>query len=211
MIIGVSGHIGCGKTTFSHYLKDRLKKYGHSSIVYSLGRALKLEVGSKFGIPDYLAISNVTKNLPISTLCSKEGLEKAKKLKLDANVSFRTLLQIYAQKKRSKDEYYWINLAEEEIIKFKEDFVIIDDIRQQNEFNWVKGCAFNMTIRLEEYPNYIPPAGSDHEVEHMLDNEAGFDRIYFPLYGRLASLADSLAFQINQDLTKGIINANHKA
>lgn len=206
--VGISGHIGCGKTTLAKNLVKGAMDNGGTAASFSLGSALKLEAAEVFGIGSYQATINESKKLPIEAICNTAGVCYAKALLgLDRKDTYRKLLQEYAQYRRKENPNYWVKAADiaiRNIINKNCEIIVIDDVRQPNEFHWIKETKKGIMIRIEDYPNYLSPTGGDHAVEHMLDNldEFDFDHVYYPTYGGLEEISKSLLPHIYNAIMK---------
>lgn len=209
LFVGISGHIGCGKTTLAKKLMKGVFDQGRIAACFSFGTALKSETAEIFGIGTYQASLNESKKLPIADICDVAGLEYANTLlHLDPKDTYRTLLQEYAQYRRKENPDYWIRATDIQIknaINKNCEFIFIDDVRQPNEFRWITETKKGIMIRLEDYPNYLSQKGGDHAVEHMLDNlnEFPFYSVIHPAFGALDDVAKYLTPRIFDFSKKG--------
>lgn len=119
MLIGVTGRVGEGKTTIAKYLKDR---YDFS--ILSFSTPAKRAVAGLFGIP-------------MAHLLDAKLKEK---IVPEWNKTARRILQIFGTEcmRNHFGLDFWVKLMEKELTwKKAKSYIVIDDVRFQNEFDLI--------------------------------------------------------------------------
>ena len=189
-IIGVSGRMGCGKSTFAQYLKELL---GEGWIVMNFGDVLKKEVAERFQFPLEWCYSEEGKTsnviLPIWVMVEDKMIPTP--LGTD-RMTVRALLQWWGTDiMRTMYPGHWVKEMEKSIARLNIDAprysgVVIGDVRFPDELE-----ICDLKIRLEAYPGYELLAGHDHPSEtalaHLKPRE--WDWFCQPPYGALQAEA----------------------
>ena len=152
MIIGISGKMGCGKTTFTNHLIELL---GADWKRMSFGDLLKRECSTRF-------------DFPIEWCYSEEGKQRV--IAMPANfysgdsnqMTVRKILQWWGTDvRRAEDEHYWVREMQNRI----KGNVVIDDVRFLDELE-----ICDLKVRLQPYPGYTLRPNSMHISETALDH-----------------------------------------
>lgn len=170
MIIGISGKMGCGKSTLARHLS---KRTGYP--VFSFAGKLKEEVSEIYNIP--MKFLNEKKDMIVFAA----GFEKP--------MTIRELLQEHGSERRAQDANHWIKLLAEEL----PPDAIIDDLRYRNEAAFIRSRG-GVLIRLEPYEGWNSNDG--HHSETDLDDFPDFDLIYRPAYGTLTETAEDIVYRL---------------
>lgn len=186
MIIGISGKAGCGKSTLAALLISAL---GQDWVRMSLGSGVKKEASEVFNFPLWLAHYPEGKKCVVDVSGLGFGA---------CHLTIREILQYWGTDvRRKEDPDYWIKKFLENIPADKH--VIVDDIRFISEVNFIRNNG-GKVFRIHPYDGYEKPsAGGDHLSETELDDYAGFDGEFAPIFGELSTVAG---------LITGIVNAN---
>ena len=190
MIIGISGKIGCGKSTLTQHLMMYLA--GYKRIAF--GDLLKQETANAFNFPLDLCysqegkltrfrISRLYENVvraqgPILGAAFYKAFANPDKLGRNRapKVSVRELLQFYGGNRvQVADKNYWVGAVANALSDLyappQEPMAIIDDVRFPNEANFVKDND-GILIRIEPYDVWEPGPYAQHISETALDDYA---------------------------------------
>jgi len=162
MIIGLSGKIGCGKSTVAHQLAQFL-----SIPVQSFGYAVKEETSDYFGFQIAHTFTQTGKLKLIDTPRVMEHFGRP--------MQVRELLQWYGTDfRRAENPNYWTDKL------LDCGNCIIDDVRFPNEAHFVLEHGY--LFRIEHFEE----CSCDHESECALDNwKAWSSKPYRPAKGKL--------------------------
>ncbi len=167
MVIAISGKMRSGKSTFARYLREALiQKYGVEFKIASFAEPLKKEVVNVLGL-DSVDQLNELKNTPLVEV--NESL--AKKINQRDVNTIRQFLQYYGETLRSSFySGYWIDRFHNE---YKDTNIIIDDLRYQNEFNYVTSQFDSFTIRIarnieKRFPEYKDLLNYEEEITRRI-------------------------------------------
>jgi len=166
-ILGISAKAGCGKTVLTGLLLERL---GPTWIRMSLGDGVKQEASEIY-------------NFPLEWCYSQEGKNRVVP---GYGRLVREILQYHGTEvRRAEDPEYWHKYLLTR--KPADRNIIIDDVRFPDEVDFIH--RYNgRVIRLQPYDGYRKV--NDHSSETALDDYTGFDAVYAPRFGELASLVN---------------------
>lgn len=193
-IIGISGKIGTGKSTFADYLIEELGKTKWKKRGFAM--ALKEETHQLFGIPINPTPKEKDKKINSVTekLIYKIGHIPPKykfKIPPTDKCTVRDILQWWGTDiRRTQDSEYWIKAMENYIKEIKnKKGLIIDDVRFPNEIDLIK--KYNgTTIRINTYEGWkCDTEVANHASEIVLDNRTDWDYAFTPEYGQLQKFA----------------------
>lgn len=188
-LIGISGKIGCGKSTLGNMLAERLK-----FPVMSFGGLLKDEVSRVFGFPREWCDSPEGKRRKVHVS------EEAVKAGAPLVATVRQLLQYWGTDVcRAKDQDYWVKgmakrLTLSQALREKAEHptgTIIDDVRFPNEARMVLRGG-GILVRLDPYPGWAAGEHAAHASETALDDWDEWTMRVAPLIGELETVADCL-------------------
>ena len=151
MIIGISGKMGCGKSTFAKHLKDIL---GEDWKIMSFATLLKEECSQRF-------------SFPLDWCFSEEGKQRIVEVDggfygKSGDMTVRQILQWWGTDvRRAEDPGYWVRAMQSRI----KGNVIIDDVRFPDELP-----ICDIKVRLQPYLNYQFGVNSSHASETALDH-----------------------------------------
>jgi len=183
LVIGISGKIGCGKSTVARRVAERL-----GWRVTSFGARLKDEVSELFGFPrewcDTAEGKDRMVNLFDPSACSHA---QSKILLMTAKwrgITVRELLQLWGTEvRRAYEPDYWVNRMEDFLGRNLGGWVI-DDVRFPNEAKYIRDLD-GLLVRLEPYPGWEPGPHAVHVSETALDEYERFDLRLAPAKGEL--------------------------
>ena len=176
MIIGISGKLGTGKTTVTNMLINSiLPSFGMSGVRMAFGDKLKSMASEVYGFDRELCYTGKTSKVKIP-----ENIDPALvNPKWDNEPTVREILQYYGTDyTRAKDADFWVKELSKDVEKAAADFVIIDDVRFPNEYDFA--MKNGICVRIEAYPGY--GRGGDHSSETALDRHS-FSMKFFPAFG----------------------------
>jgi len=182
-LIGISGKIGSGKSTFAEYLSEIIwNDLWIDSMVVSIGDAVKEECAAVFGFPVKYAYTQAGKDTFISVPAQGKHMTIRKILQWWGTDIMRTLV----------DEDYWIKVLDQ---RLGDGVVIIDDIRFPNEADYIKSKG-GYLIRLDTTYTETSEKLRYHLSETVLDDYQGFDLRLSPEYGTLGKVAHELDLSV---------------
>lgn len=189
ILVGISGGIGCGKTTVA----NMLMKHVPGMIRMGFGDVVKDECASIFGFSRYLCDSARGKVTGVSTAAAHElGIEPPKVI-----MSVREVMQWWATDvRRAQDPLYWIKRTEERLSSVTCP-VVIDDVRFPNEASLVLTRG-GLLVRLQPYPGRVSQPADQHASERSLDGWEFFHHVFAPDFGRLRPVAAEIARLIGE-------------
>ena len=131
VIVGFCGKEGAGKTTLANFTAAGLQLKGHDVMADSFAAPLKS------GLADIL-------NISLRCLQGKEMREQREEYNTDVASLFageattlREAMIVYGQKLRTINSGFWVQSMEIRLRDHSPDILVIDDVRQENEFAWV--------------------------------------------------------------------------
>lgn len=177
MIIGVSGKIGTGKSTFAQHLQSLMAR-NHAlgegvPVLRAFGDPLKQEVAEEF-------------EFPLADCYTTEG--KAKVIQTRAGMkTVRELLQYWGTDvRRAQNHDYWVEAFDSYVSQDLRmgNNLIISDARFENEAAWVLDHG-GIMLRLDPFEGWQPGPFAGHASETSLDEYPFFTERYRPGHGRL--------------------------
>ena len=191
-IVGISGKIASGKTTYCNLLLNKFNEYCR----LSYGDILKEETSDLFNYPLEWAYDQILKyNVVNPEICSFNklvfkrflyfiGLYKPNMPFLPyGNMTVRSVLQWYGTNYiRKNNPDYWVDLMNKKLISHP--WAIIEDVRFKNEANQIKKLG-GLLIRIEPHDKWDPGIYWNHPSETDLDEYADFDLIIHPKFGEI--------------------------
>ncbi len=192
IVIGISGKIGSGKTTFSKMLIDRLSKEGIIAKEKSFAEKLK-------------TIASIISGLPIEDMYSQEGKNK---IIPSFNMTVGQMQQKIGTEvfRDNFDQDVWIKALFNSYDK-ENDVWIISDVRFENEADAILNMESSILIRIEGDPagvNKTSTRDKSHPSETALDNFPKFRYIIenFHSIEWLEKMADNICVIIKNKLCK---------
>lgn len=187
-LIGISGKIGCGKSTLAHLVAQRL-----GWAVTSFGARLKDEVAQLFGFSRSSCDTPEGKDRIVDLIESPwAAATLAMTRDSRATMSVRELLQVWGTDvRRAQDPDYWVR-SMRGFLESEGGGWVLDDLRFPNEAALVREQGL-LLVRLEPYPGWEPGPHAGHLSETALDDFQGWDLILSPLKGELDRAADLVA------------------
>lgn len=196
LIIGVSGKMGCGKTTFCNHLKKCIK---NNCEIFSFGDLVKKEASEIFDVDIDIFYNDKNRMLHVSPLIIVD--DETIDVPNDGFLSARQLLQWWGTDiRRSQDDQYWHKLAEEKFKIFRKEgvkYLLIDDVRFPNELKLIERLH-GRTVRLEPYTGYKYTEHSKHVSETSLDDDF-FSCKYKPEYGYLQDYSNHFFYYLKKN------------
>lgn len=131
VIIGFCGKEGAGKSTLANFTAQGLQLKKHYVIIDSFAAPLKASLA---------AILNISPRC----LQGKEMREQREVYNEDVATLFageattlREAMIVYGQKLRTINSTFWVQSMEIRLRDHSPDILVIDDVRQANEFAWI--------------------------------------------------------------------------
>jgi hypothetical protein len=190
ILIGLSGKIGCGKSTLAKHLARRFP----GAVILSFGNPIKEETAAFFEFDSALCYSEAGKDAVVTLPPDKAALFGADR------ATVRELVQWYGTDyRRVQNPHYWLWAMDHALVAALADgapAAIIDDVRFPDEVNLVLGWTHGQVYRLDPYPGWKPGSHADHESETALDDWTDWTGRFRPLLGELDVLADEIAARV---------------
>lgn len=182
-VIGLSGKIGCGKTTVAQMLVESLP----GAVRMSFGDPVKRESAVIYGFPVELAYLEDGKSLEFVLSAAGKAL-----LGKDT-ATVREVLQYHGtQLRRAQDQHYWTNAMRQQIDAADAQYVVVDDVRFPDEADLIRAYPGGSLYRLDAYPGWKPGSYAGHESETALDDYPNFTKRYQPDKGDLSAVYKDL-------------------
>lgn len=189
ILIGISGKIGCGKSTLATCLQRRLP----GAAVVSFGGAIKDEAADYFGFDRALCDTAEGKR----TIVALTAVRAREFGKNEARV--RELIQWMGAHRRAENPDYWLW----RMVHVLDDLqlaqvpaAIVDDVRMPEEARLVLGRRHGQLYRLDPYPGWEPGPDANDITETALDDWARWTDRYAPGLGELDAVADCIAAMV---------------
>ena len=173
-LIGISGKMGCGKSTLAEKLRAMLKG-GHRR---SFAALLKEEVAERFDIPRERLDTHKEQWIMRDAFRMTAGMNK--------DMTIRELLQWYGTDVGWKlNPNHWVDLMDKALRHSTVNIAIIDDVRFPNEADFIKNNG-GLLVRLNPYQGYNTPQpdSASHGSETALDDYQGWDAVFTPRKGQ---------------------------
>ncbi len=124
VLIFISGFSGSGKS----FLADKIQKQLNNSKILSFAKSIKKDVD--FFKDHFKKTFNINEN--------------------NYREEIRPFVNLWGQKGREQDKFFWIKKLEQEIFKSQQKYFIIDDLRLKMEKDYFKVSSFKtIFIRIE--------------------------------------------------------------
>jgi hypothetical protein len=190
ILLGISGKIGCGKTTLARMIIEDAPVEVAARMAF--GDLLKRECAAFFGFPVEWCSSQEgkQKTVDIPVCAATNGMRVA-----TLPFTVRQALQWYGTEyRRAADPDYWVKAMREQLSNYEKKhdgaslLVVIDDVRFANEALLINELGGQL-VRLDPYQGWEPGPHADHESETTLDRWAAWDLRATPRLGGLADVA----------------------
>ncbi|RLI62850.1 MAG: hypothetical protein DRO67_06785 [Candidatus Asgardarchaeum californiense] len=160
LILGICGKARSGKDTFANYLIECFAKH-HDVDVYRTAFAdiLKFMCKEHFNLSDDQLWGD-----------KKEVVDKRFVLSEEENTYWtpRTIMQSFGEFYRSIDKDYWVKALDKHLKTVENEYVVITDLRYENECEYVKNNA-GLLIRISRKDKPLI-SNTSHSSETSLDN-----------------------------------------
>lgn len=179
-VVGLSGKMGCGKSTVANYLLEMLP----GAVCFAFAGPLKIEASQIYGFPLELAYTEAGKNSTVMLPDDKNpmGTDTA---------TVRRILQAHGMLRRTQTPGYWDDKMRESLATLRGNgvpCVVVDDVRFVSEANLIKSLG-GFVFRINPYEGWNPGSAVNHESETSLDGYGGFDMSFSPAKGDLYQVA----------------------
>ena len=174
-IIGLSGKMGCGKSTVANYLLGMIP--GAERLAF--GDPVKRECAETYGFPVDLCYTEAGKNTTIFLADDKNpiGRDTAK---------VREILQLHGTNyRRKQNPRYWDDKMVAALATLRGNgvsCVVVDDCRFPSEVALLREAGAAV-YRIEPYPGWEPGPNALHESETALDDYTAWDMTFAPMKG----------------------------
>ncbi len=170
--IALCGGAGVGKTTFARLIQKEFLTDGQLAIVVSFATMLKIEVMREFGLGDAILEPAFDKTTPL--FFSPEPAQKCRDLYGSVPKTLRELFQFHGTYRRRQTPGYWLMELNRTISgmlignrdQFNEVCFIFDDVRYQNEIDYVRS-GFPVSSRVLKLERAVENLASGHESENQ--------------------------------------------
>ena len=183
IVVGISGHIGCGKSELGKFLAAQLRNtFGEVGVVghYSFGDEIKIETAREFNFRPELCYTREGKETLIQVP------EKYKRFFKVEYITVRYAIQWYGTDYiRGINPRHWTVRGQAALEEIKENgfrFVIVDDMRAKEEA-WLLRQYPSFFVRLERYDGYQDTPANEHKIERELDDYADWNMRVAPKFG----------------------------
>jgi len=170
LVIGFSGLARSGKDSCVDHL---VSKYKSSKILKtSFAKKLRSEVHK--AMHAVMEEQTCSEREGLRVLCEREGVEYepfACRDTMDPFGKQRYLLQAWGMKRRNEHADYWVEKVEEEIASRQPDFVLISDLRFENEAAYIASVE-GKTVRVNRPNSGLTGQAATHVSEHALAHYA---------------------------------------
>lgn len=195
-LVGLSGKIGCGKTTVAQTLIGFFSHCKAARVAF--GDLLKREVAETFGIDPRLCYDSVSKEVcEVDIGPAFPGAPKRR-------MTIRELLQWYGTEyRRAITPGYWVEAMETELIRLTNlgyEILVVDDVRFLDEAQLILRNG-GLLYRLRPFHGWKPGPFAGHISETALDNFDGFTAWLNPQFGDLESAAHRIFCDMNRRLS----------
>lgn len=181
-VVGLSGKIGCGKSTLANMLVEMFP--AGMAVKTAYGDLLKHEASKALGFPvDWCYDQRLKAEMHVACAHFPGTPRKV--------MSVREILQWYGTDyRRNQDPEYWITAMRKYLRKLEKVafIVIIDDVRFPNEAELVHEFG-GLLYRIEPHPEWQPGPYADHASETALDDYPGWTETFRPQFGELDALS----------------------
>lgn len=181
-VVGLSGKIGCGKSTLANMLVEMFPV--GMAVKTAYGDLLKHEAARAIGFPVEWCYDQ-TKKANMHVACAHFPGTPRKVM------SVRELLQWYGTDyRRKQDPEYWTNAMRKYLRKMANvtEYIIIDDVRFPNEAELVREFG-GLLYRIEPHDRWQPGPHAGHASETALDDYPHWTGKLRPAFGGLDALA----------------------
>lgn len=170
--IGLTGSAGTGKTTFARAVQQEFLIDGQFAIVLSFATMLKVEIIEEYSLSEELLSPDFDKTTLI--VFPQKLAEKCLKLYGKVPRTARELFQFHGTYRRQQDPDYWLQEVTRtmngQLIsnrdQFEEVCYIFDDVRYQNEIDYIRKSFVGGSTILKLERN-VKNLASEHESENQ--------------------------------------------